>query len=300
MEFHEIDSKGKLWIERVATLPTWTANDIGRLVYAIDDDTFYKGGATEWQQFGSSLTNFAGGIRPTFFEYSSTSAINLRSARYYHYGTTEQIVKWNVTLTKTFSPLTPSTWQYLYIDDSALTDDTVDNTKLINNATEPIWQDTKLGYYNGLDLCIGAFYINSSGQIRKFYQRSDLILWDSQDKVYGATYGSYPGTGWSTQVTFLLPSFSNSPDATFEVNPPNSVAWGYQAFWRPGDSTGTGFHVGRGHGTSGGDDHYLNTLIDMPVFTDTAKQIDIKVSYASGNALMSVFQNGYYLPKGIV
>ncbi len=47
MQFHEISCVGKLWINRVATLPTWTSNDVGRLLFAINKNSVYYGGTIE-------------------------------------------------------------------------------------------------------------------------------------------------------------------------------------------------------------------------------------------------------------
>ena len=33
MIFHEIDMQGKIWVEEVDALPTWTTSDIRRLLY---------------------------------------------------------------------------------------------------------------------------------------------------------------------------------------------------------------------------------------------------------------------------
>jgi len=48
MEFHEIDTVGTIWIQRLSTLPSWSSSDEGRLVYTEDNDTFYYGTSTGW------------------------------------------------------------------------------------------------------------------------------------------------------------------------------------------------------------------------------------------------------------
>ena len=61
MEFHEIDAVGTIWIQRLATLPTWTAADEGRLVYVEANDTFYYGTSTGWtSSFGFKNVAVAG------------------------------------------------------------------------------------------------------------------------------------------------------------------------------------------------------------------------------------------------
>lgn len=47
MEFHEIEMTGSFWVER-ASLPSWTAADVGRIIYSTDDNSIYYGSNTEW------------------------------------------------------------------------------------------------------------------------------------------------------------------------------------------------------------------------------------------------------------
>ena len=55
MDFHEIDTKGKLWIQRVSTLPTYAATDIGRILYVTGEDAFYFGTASAFELWGSDV-----------------------------------------------------------------------------------------------------------------------------------------------------------------------------------------------------------------------------------------------------
>jgi len=54
MDFHEINMIGKMYIEEVATLPTWTGNDVRRLIYNAADGYVYCGSTTEWIQWTDS------------------------------------------------------------------------------------------------------------------------------------------------------------------------------------------------------------------------------------------------------
>jgi len=56
MEFHEIDSKGPLWIQRVSGLPTWQASFEGRIVYNTSDDLIYYADNVGWK----SVSNMFG------------------------------------------------------------------------------------------------------------------------------------------------------------------------------------------------------------------------------------------------
>ena len=303
MEFHEIDTVGKLWIERVATLPSFVASDVGRLIYVIDVDTYYKGAASEWQELARALNDFAGMVMRPLFEYGSTVAIGVNAGRYHHSGTLEQILKWSASFTFTFgsggsnpssSNLTASDWHYLYIDDSALSGDILTAARLINSITEPTWSDTKLGWYNGNDRCIAAFRTNSSSQLKEFWHIGDFIRWDIAETVYNAN----PSTGWST-ATLLIPSFSKWAHCTFYQNSGNDGK-NVLFYWRESNSAQSGYLIGRHYVDDSGDNQgaSLSLLVEPRVVTDlTNKQIDIKSS--AGGYQMRVYQNGYYLAHGM-
>lgn len=55
MDFHEIDTKGKLYIQRVATKPTWVSADLGRIIYVIDEGAFYFASSSAWSLWGSDI-----------------------------------------------------------------------------------------------------------------------------------------------------------------------------------------------------------------------------------------------------
>lgn len=48
MKFHGIDAQGTLYDQRVSALPTWTLNDIGRIVFLTTNDTVYIASSTGW------------------------------------------------------------------------------------------------------------------------------------------------------------------------------------------------------------------------------------------------------------
>lgn len=57
MEFQEIKMKGKFWVEKVSTLPTWTNGDGGRLIYVENDNKCYVGRSSDFKElsFGSGF-----------------------------------------------------------------------------------------------------------------------------------------------------------------------------------------------------------------------------------------------------
>jgi len=54
MKFHGIEMQGTLLTEKVSTLPSWSSDDEGRLVYADDVNKFYYGSNTGWVETGGS------------------------------------------------------------------------------------------------------------------------------------------------------------------------------------------------------------------------------------------------------
>ena len=52
MKHYGIEMQGDFIGEIVATAPSWTSNDEGRLIYAQDTNTFYYGSDTKWVTVG--------------------------------------------------------------------------------------------------------------------------------------------------------------------------------------------------------------------------------------------------------
>ena len=48
MRFHEIDMRGKLWLQKVTGVPSWTSADDGRFIYETVTKTVYFGTDTKW------------------------------------------------------------------------------------------------------------------------------------------------------------------------------------------------------------------------------------------------------------
>lgn len=78
MEFHEIDTKGKIWIQRVSSLPTWTADDVGRVVYDIGEDAFYFGSSSAWELWGSDI--IPAGTKMIFYQNTAPTGWTIDAA----------------------------------------------------------------------------------------------------------------------------------------------------------------------------------------------------------------------------
>ncbi len=77
---------------------------------------------------------------------------------------------WEVTsdITYQLTGITGPDFYYIYIDDSQAAYPNLDNDSFAHADTEPVWSDTKFGWYNGNDRCIGAVWVNDSHDILSF------------------------------------------------------------------------------------------------------------------------------------
>lgn len=48
MKFHEIECIGRFLLQRVPTLPTWTIDDVGRMIHVETEDNVYYGGTADY------------------------------------------------------------------------------------------------------------------------------------------------------------------------------------------------------------------------------------------------------------
>lgn len=65
---HELEMIGKFWIQSVPTLPTWTVDDINRIVCAVDTGFIYFGGGNatygDWMHIGQIYRDVGTGEDP--------------------------------------------------------------------------------------------------------------------------------------------------------------------------------------------------------------------------------------------
>jgi len=60
MKFHEIENIGSFKVEKLSTLPSWTSDDEGRIIYIEADDKLYYANASEWAEVGSGSVSGGG------------------------------------------------------------------------------------------------------------------------------------------------------------------------------------------------------------------------------------------------
>jgi len=64
MQTYGIKMLGPFIVQIVSTLPTWTANDEGRLIYVNDEKEYYSGNDTQWKKLGAGGS--VGGYNHTY------------------------------------------------------------------------------------------------------------------------------------------------------------------------------------------------------------------------------------------
>lgn len=232
--------------------------------------------------------------RPTF-RWKDADEVYVDAASYHHDGTTEQLVFWNALLTKA-GVFAGTQWYYLYIDDSAvvaLGSNELTAAELQWSAVGPSWDHTKHGYYNGPDRCIFMGYV-SGGNLVQFSHVGDYIEFDAESVRFNATT---PNNNWSTQITFLAPENVSRVRATFYAQADGVSSNAFVISYREGSSTGAGHRVVSGGFASG--DYRWRDINTTEVFIDTNRQIDVKADNADTDILLTVAQNGWYLPAGM-
>jgi hypothetical protein len=254
---------------------------------------------------------WVGTARRPHFNRTGDDEIQLEAGgRYYHIGTLEQMLELNANLTFTFGPAgsNPASesiaaltndWSYLYIDNSSLSGLVLTAANFLNSTTEPTLNVAKQGYYNGLDLCIGAFWWDGTNVIHPFVNHGDdLIMWQDQASLFDAD----PLINFGQEVTLRLPSFSEKALVTFDsyTSETNAVP-GCKHFWRTnGATTAVGHLVGRVRDTYSGDNDRNWSTNQSPVYGhSTTKKIDVRSDVSNTYQRLAVLQDGYFLPRAM-
>ena len=246
--------------------------------------------ATQW----SSIRQ-RGYVSRATIEYSSATAILIGAGEYeVDDGSTPTNYYWDSQLTFTIgsggsnassSAAGTSQWQYLYIDDSAISASPLVAASFLNSTTAPTYSHTKHGWYNGSDRCIFAFYIDSSGNIAQwFHDGGDYVL-NSSIFAEGSLGAS---TSWQTE-TITIPDFANKAECNmYMVNHASSHSYQY---WRVNGTTPTNAHL---LSITEGDE--TETMANnVTVYVDSNKQFQV----LTNNATVSTQTAGYFLPGGM-
>jgi len=271
----DIDLTPTYYVPSTSPSEAANADDLAAHLYGIDQMLGWLG---------------RGYLRRSKFTYNGGATAYTIKCEPAMYMCKEKICSWVVELTTTAIG-TPSAddWYYLYLDYSAITSTTaITNAELIWSSTEPVWNDTYMGLYNGDDRCIMAVYTNSGPtNILNFYHDGgDYVFFDASIEDYAA---ADPGTDFSATQALTIPSFVTKAECFFKVAFDTQTT---TAEWRPGDSSdASGHQIGRVSATA------TSSICNDTVFTDSSQQIDIKISGTDGT--LKVDTKGWYFPIGI-
>lgn len=117
----------------------------------------------------------AGLITGTRLSFVSTSAIKIGvgygeiMGSYWEINPTDTLVTTGYSLTG-LTTTTNGVVQYIYIDRA---NSSLPGVTLKNTTTAPTWSNDYMGWYNGLDRCIGALWVEPSGVLRSFFCADD-------------------------------------------------------------------------------------------------------------------------------
>ena len=290
MRFYGLDAQGIFQIQSVSTLPAWTSDDERRWVYAEDTETCHYGTSTSWETFSSKdvvYTGLAGYVSRPKFIYVNIFDIKVDAGAYHHAGTIEQFVYWNSQLILEGGPflINPYSWKYLYIDNSAIVasgSNLLTSSEFLFTSTPPAWVDSKHGWYNGLDRCIFAVYLNAMSRVTEFFHEGDFVRFADQITEYNSTIS----TVW-VDIVLTKPSFTRMVETTFATFSGNNRT----VYWRTNDQSGFTGHWVFGTSTSG-----RRGSIALPTYCDSNARIEIKANNSIG---VQVYNNGWYFPTGM-
>ena len=247
-------------------------------------------------QWASVDVRSRGSLNRSQFDHSSDTVLLIGAGQYDHDGTTVQDVYWNSQISFTIgsggsnsgsSAAGTSQWQYLYLDDSAIVTQgaaLLDADCFLNSTTAPTYSQTKHGWYSGSDRCIFAFYIDSDGDIEKwFHDGGDYAMYANQWSEGGMSANA----SYATKTITGMPAFAIKGEMNFFVN--GNGATVSAQYWRVTGTTGT---------------HYLSKVEDdeaefvvnnVTVYTDSSRQIDV----LTNTATVYPYTAGWFIPGGM-
>lgn len=238
--------------------------------------------------------HFAKGcVQRSIFTYNGGAAAYTIKVKPGVYWCKDKLCQWITELT-TDAISTPAAddWYYLYLNYSGITNGTtIIASKLIWSNTEPVWNDTYMGWYNGDDKCIFAALTNSgpTNILEFFHDGGDYV--SKADCSIDRALADLNAT-WA-DVTLVIPSYAIKAQCSFygSAAADADLASGY---WRTkGQSGTTGHYI-----------YYIDAdvayyaLNALEVLTDSSQKIEVKHSVI-GSHQMSVMTNGWYFPIGI-
>ena len=143
----------------------------------------------------------AGTIHGAFVDYNDANSVDIAAG----YGECNGHY-WELTSTTRhdMTSLDVNDFSYIYIDDSA---SSYPAPTIIDSTAEPDWSDSKFGYYNGDDRCIGVVWSQGDSTIIPFVGAPDLkILGYSNGNMKEVLhYGNPTGATQVLETTAYIP-----------------------------------------------------------------------------------------------
>lgn len=195
---------------------------------------------------------------------------------------------WNAEIDKTVDTLTAGEMYYIYLDYSAITSDVaITATELLYVTTEPVWNNTYKGWYNGNDRCIFAIYAPSTNIMSEFlHDGGDLVLYttDKDDRTLIDI-----DTTW-IDVVLTIPKFSIKAQVIMHTE---YIDGSSNLLWKTKGQTESS-----GHSVAYVDVDSQEAGSHLIVFTDASQTIQLKHSASNGNRSW-LATCGWYFPIGM-
>ena len=157
-----------------------TATESSPVIIKPDDNT----GNGRWLLVSNPIDIQRGFLVRPKFSWKDVNNVYLGPGAYHTFdGTNHRIVYWVSQLDYAWANKTATDWSYLYLDESAI--DTmvgtagaalITTTQLIDSTTEPAWDHSKGGWYNGSDRCIFANPCDGTPESLEFFHNGNLVL----------------------------------------------------------------------------------------------------------------------------
>lgn len=217
------------------------------------------------------------------FRWKDANEIYIGAGLYHHNGTVEQNVYWNSELFRTFTSLGASDWSYLYIDDSAvvtLGSTLLTATEFIDSITEPTYNPTKKGWYNGLDRAIMAVYTSGASAILEFFHDGNMVIFADRIMNQAAIDIDLVYTDIGA---LIIPKFTTVGIVFIDMSGAGAAPW-----WRT-------------NGQSGSTGHELSTMRRAGPFeaiTDASQVIEGKHSISDAET-STWYTEGWKFPIGM-
>lgn len=226
------------------------------------------------------------------FEYSSSTDVLIKGyAKYWSDGKGWLYIDSASGVTKTLSNISGTDyWHYLYLDYSAITQRHLNAAGyFIDSTTAPTYDLSKKGWYNGNDRLIMAFWIDSSGNLDKFYHNGDeFVIRDAA--INERAYAAMTATWVTVSLAKTIPPFAKEGQFVFFMSDSTNTSVMYM---RPlGSAAATGIRIGRTVVTSDWDNSYVRTYVG------TSQSVEMKATGGTTTS-MELDGVGFYLPQQV-